>query len=77
MNQPSPYITRDAEAEVGQLFTRNGEDVYELISYCDRPSVKLKDIRTGEVIHVPVGTPRSEEFIRLLPALSPQQNPLT
>jgi len=54
--------------EPGQLYTKNGKDVWEVKSYFSRPSLILKNLHTGEEMNGGVGCLNFKSFEKLVPA---------
>lgn len=55
------------DVKPGQLYTKDGKDVWEVASYFDRPSLTLKNIRTGETETGGVGCLNFKPFKKLVP----------
>jgi len=55
------------EKDIGKYYTTNGEDIWQLISYCREPTATMVDIRTGERIGGAVGCLNLQPFIKLIP----------
>jgi hypothetical protein len=47
---------------VGKLFTTNGDDVWRCISYCEYPTIKFKNLETGELCGGAVGCLNVQDF---------------
>ncbi len=60
-----PGITSVAGLEPGDLFTTDGKDVWELVSFCEVPTATLKNLRTGETTGGGVGCLNLSKFLRL------------
>lgn len=52
--------------EVGALYTTDGQDVWEVQSYCQSPTITLKNLRTGHTTGGAVGCPNVADFVRLV-----------
>jgi len=52
----------------GDLFTTDGRDVWELVSFCELPTATVKNLRTGEVRDGAVGCLNLAPFVQLKPA---------
>jgi hypothetical protein len=52
----------------GDLFTTDGRDVWEIVSFCEHPTVTLKNVRTGETTYGAVGCRNLANFVPLRPA---------
>ncbi len=55
------------EQTLGQIFIKEGEQdkserLYQQAFYCELPTAGLRNIKTGEVISVPIGSDFSKEF---------------
>ncbi len=55
------------DVEAGQLYTQNGNDVWEVKSYFSRPSLILKNLQTGEEMNGGIGCLNFRRFERLVP----------
>lgn len=55
----------------GDLYTKNGKDVWEVVSTCDYPTIQLRDLHTGATTGGGVGCLNVREFVRLVPADKP------
>lgn len=55
------------EDDVGCYYTTNGEDVWQLISYCREPTATMKNLRTEERVGGAVGCLNLKPFIKLVP----------
>ncbi|MCF7853608.1 MAG: hypothetical protein K9N51_02330 [Candidatus Pacebacteria bacterium] len=64
------------DLDVGDLYTTDGKDVWEVKTFIDRPSVTLQNVRTGEERGGAVGCRLLADFIRLRPWI-PGPTPLT
>jgi len=51
----------------GDLYTTDGKDVWEIESFCEHPTVTLKNVRTGERIGGAVGCRNVADFVPLKP----------
>lgn len=50
------------ESMVGRLYARNGDGAWKLTSYCAQPTVKLKNLETGEVVECSINSMIAFEF---------------
>lgn len=57
------YVLED---NVGELFTIDGKDVYRLVMFCKEPSVKFKNLETGEIVEGSVFSHNVDQFKRLV-----------
>lgn len=55
------------EKDIGQFYTTNGEDIWQLITFCDLPTATLENVRTGDRRGGAVGCRNLEPFIKLVP----------
>lgn len=53
--------------DVGMFFTTTGEDIWELIIYCEYPTATLRNLKTGERVGGAIGSPNLQPFRRLVP----------
>ena len=53
--------------DCNDLYTTDGKDVWRVISMCERPTITLKNVETGEETGGAVGCPNVAEFKRLIP----------
>ena len=53
---------------LGSLYTIDGNDVWEVISYCNQPTVTMRNVRTNDERSGAVGCPLLSEFMLLRPA---------
>ncbi len=51
--------------KVGKLFTKDGKDVWRLISFCDQPSLQFENVETKRRECGVVGSPLVEQFHEL------------
>jgi len=58
-------ISSTKDLEPGMLFTTNGKDVWEVESFCEFPTVSMKNVRTAERTRGAVGSPILENFVPL------------
>jgi hypothetical protein len=58
--------------KAGDLYTTDGEDVWEVVGYFDCPSVTLKNLRTGEEMTGGVGCLNFDPFVRLVKKEQPE-----
>ena len=61
-------ISRLEGVEPGDLYTRDGKDVWEVFSYCELPTIKMKNLRTGEFVEGAVGCRLMSPFEKLFTA---------
>lgn len=54
------------EDNVGELFTIDGKEAYRLVVFCKEPSVKFKNLETGEIVEGSVFSRNVEQFKRLV-----------
>jgi len=53
--------------DVGKYYTTDGEDVWELTSYCKEPTATMENIKTGRRIGGAVGCLKLKPFVKLVP----------
>lgn len=53
--------------ESGDLFTTDGHDVWQVVSYCGLPTITLLNMETGEQTRGGVGCLLLKDFIPLVP----------
>mgnify|MGYP001611372240 FL=1 len=56
------------EADVGTYWTSDGEDIWQMITFCEFPTATLINLKTGEKIGGAVGSPNLKPFIKLDPS---------
>jgi hypothetical protein len=61
-------ISRLEGVESGDLYTRDGKDVWEVFTYCELPTITMKNIRTGELVGGAVGCRLMAPFEKLFTA---------
>ena len=61
-------ISRLEGVEQGDLYTRDGKDVWEVFSYCELPTITMKNLRTGELVEGAVGCRLMSPFEKLFTA---------
>jgi len=59
------------EQDVGAFYTTNGEDVWQLVSYCASPTAIMLNIRTGDRVGGGIGCLNLQPFIKLIPEKEP------
>lgn len=60
-------ITSLKGIEPGDLFTRDGHDVWEVVAMSHAPTIRLRNIRQPEeMIYGSVGSPNLEKFLPLV-----------
>jgi len=52
---------------VRDLFTTSGSDVWEVESFCEHPTITLRNVRTGEQCGGAVGCRNLRDFVPLKP----------
>ena len=53
--------------DVGKYFTTTGEDIWELVLYCEYPTATMENIKTGDKVVGAVNSPALKRFIRFVP----------
>ena len=61
-------ISRLEGVELGDLYTRDGKDAWEVLSFCELPTITMKNLRTGELVEGAVGCRLMEPFEKLFTA---------
>ena len=59
-----PELSKD---DVSSYYTTNGEDIWQLITYCEFPTATMLNIKTGERVGGAIGSPILKPFIKLVP----------
>ena len=53
--------------DVGKYYTTDGEDIWQLITYCPEPTATMENIRTKERVGGAVGCLNLKPFVKLIP----------
>ena len=61
-------ISRLEGVEPGDLYTRDGKDAWEVFTYCELPTITMKNLRTGELVGGAVGCRLMAPFEKLFTA---------
>ena len=54
------------EEDIGQFYTTDGTDVWQLVTYTDRPTASMENVRTQERRGGVVGCPNLQPFKKLV-----------
>ena len=54
----------------GDLYTTDGKDAWEVESFCESPTITLRNLRTGERAGGAVGCLNVSQFIPLIPKVN-------
>ena len=52
--------------DIGQFYTTNGEDIWQLIIYSNQPTATMRNVETKERIGGVVGSPILKPFKKLV-----------
>ena len=61
-------ISRIEGVELGDLYTRDGKDAWEVLHFCEQPTITMKNLRTGELVGGAVGCRLMAPFEKLFTA---------
>ena len=53
--------------DMTSYYTDLGNNLYQMIGYCESPTVIMQNIRTGQIDHIVPDCPNAERFIKLIP----------
>jgi len=71
-----PGINSIRDLSPGDLYTQTGRDVYELVAICERPTLVMRNIVTGDEIRGAYDGPNFGKMIRLIPSEAVTAQPL-
>ncbi len=54
------------ENNIGEFYTTDKRDIWQLVSFCHHPTVTLENMETGEVIGGTIGSLNLKPFVRLV-----------
>ena len=49
------------------LYTKDGTDVWEIVTIFTEPSVLIRNMRTDEIVNAAIGSPALVDFVSLVP----------
>lgn len=59
-------MVKITEDHVGRIFTTNGNDVWRMTLYYERPMAHFENLETGEVVQGPIHSPLVQKFSELV-----------